>query len=570
MRYLKILFSIFLFFIIFNKPALAVGNGRFSVSYDIKYIVQETGMTTVNQTVILKNLTSNYYATEYSSKIVDEKIANIRGFDALGPLKTEVVSSNLKVLFNDKVYGLGKTYRWTLSYETPELAKKSGRIWEIILPKPSETEDIEDYSISLSVPKEFGQPAYLKPQPKAGFTWTKDEIKTSGIFAAFGDFQNYNFRLTYNLENTKVIPGQTEIALPPTTSYQEIYLQSLNPEPKDVTIDQDGNWLAQYDLKPREQKSVVLTGTALVYYQPRYKEEITNLIDLISPRKYWESEDPQILSQAANLKTAREIYDYTVAGLSYDSAKINKDNIRLGALNVLNNPKSAICMEFTDLFVTLARANKIPAREIEGFALTTNENRQPVALKKDILHAWPEYYDSALGVWTMVDPTWGHTTGGIDYFNQFDFNHLIFAIHGMDSTYPLSAGAYKGDNDTKDVLVSFGIEKPTDTENLELTLSGTNLTVTNKGPTLVKVQDTNLDLGFDKIPPFGKRVVALHIDSPNIILGGQRIIEVKINDRTKNFTVNFANRLPGILGFAAIITTGIWLVTKKLRHLPLF
>lgn len=564
---LQKLILIFIALLIFPSRVNAAGDGKFSVSYDIRYIVSKTGVTTVNQTISLKNLTSNYYPTEYSSRIVDDKVANIRGFDSSGPLKIEVANSTLKVYFNDKVYGMGKTYRWTLSYETSEIAKKSGRIWEIILPKPSETEAIEDYKISLEVPKEFGTPAYLKPLPKTGYTWFKDEIKTSGIFAAFGDYQNYNFRLTYHLENNNVIPVQTEIALPPTTAYQEVFLQSLTPQPKDVTIDQDGNWLASYDLNPREQKSVILTGTALVYYQQRYKEELTNLIDLISPRKYWESENSQILDLVNSLKTPKEIYDYTINNLWYDSSKIGKDNLRLGAVNAIVNPKSAICMEFTDLFIALARARKIPAREVEGFALTTNENRQPVSLKKDVLHAWPEYWEN--GMWNMVDPTWGHTTGGIDYFNQFDFNHLVFAVHGMDSSYPLSAGSYKGDNDTKDVLVSFGVEKPVAAENLDLTLSGTNLIIANKGQVLVRIRNTNLDLGFHNIPPFAKRIIALKVDNPNIILGGQRIIEVTINDQTKKFTVSFPNNLPILFAIAAVIAGGVFFVAQKVRHLPL-
>ena len=565
----KLFIFLLLYFIIPNK-ALATGDGKFAVSYDIKYNVAATGITTVNETVLLKNLSSNYYATEYSSKIVDEKIENIRGFDALGPLKTKVSNSNLKVYFNDKVYGLGRTYQWTLSYETSEIAKKSGRIWEIILPKPSDTEDIENYTITLNVPKEFGLPAYLKPQPKTGFVWTKDEIKTSGIFAAFGDYQNYNFRLTYHLDNKNVIPVRTEVALPPTTSYQEIFLQSLDPRPEDVIIDQDGNWLAQYNLNPREHKDIILTGTAIVYLQPRYPEKITNLIDLIAQKKYWDTADPEILDVASKYRTPKELYDFTVSTLTYDAAKIDQEIVRMGAKNALLSPESAICMEFTDLFVSLARAKKIPARELEGYALTTNEKRQPVALKRDILHAWPQYWNSDQGGWINVDPTWENTTGGIDYFNQFDFNHLVFAIHGMDSSYPPPAGAYKGNNDTKDVLVSFGMDKPTTLENLELALIETNLIVTNKGPTLVRIQNTNLDLGFDQIPPFAKRSVPLKISSPNIILGGQRIIEITINDQTKKFTINFPSRLPAILTIAVVIAAGVWFIAKKSRHLSLF
>jgi hypothetical protein len=75
----------------------------------------------------------------------------------------------------------------------------------------------------------------------------------------------------------------------------------------------------------------------------------------------------------------------------------------------------------------------------------------------DVLHSWPEYWDSELGVWIGVDPTWGHTTGGIDYFEKLDLKHFTFAIHGLHDNKPYAAGSYKlGPNPQKDVYVRFG------------------------------------------------------------------------------------------------------------------
>ena len=130
---------------------------------------------------------------------------------------------------------------------------------------------------------------------------------------------------------------------------------------------------------------------------------------------------------------------------------------RLGALKSLQTPEAAICMEFTDLFIATARANGIPAREINGFAYTENPEIQPLSLVNDVLHAWPEYYDSQKGAWIPVDPTWGSTTGGVDYFSKLDLRHFTFVIHGTSSTKPYPAGSYKlGSNPQKDVFVTFG------------------------------------------------------------------------------------------------------------------
>ena len=123
----------------------------------------------------------------------------------------------------------------------------------------------------------------------------------------------------------------------------------------------------------------------------------------------------------------------------------------------MKNKSSAICTEFTDLFIALARAAGIPAREVNGYAYTTNPALRPLSLAEDILHAWPEYYDESQSLWRPVDPTWGKTTGGVDFFTKLDLNHFVFTFHGFDSTYPYPAGSYKIDEQSgKDIHVEFG------------------------------------------------------------------------------------------------------------------
>ena len=115
-------------------------------------------------------------------------------------------------------------------------------------------------------------------------------------------------------------------------------------------------------------------------------------------------------------------------------------------------------MEFTDLFIALARAAGIPAREINGYAYTENPELQPLSLVADVLHSWPEYWDSSQKVWRPVDPTWEDTTGGIDYFDKFDLSHVTFVIHGKNTNYPYPAGSYKNPQSLqKDVLAQFGV-----------------------------------------------------------------------------------------------------------------
>jgi len=121
-------------------------------------------------------------------------------------------------------------------------------------------------------------------------------------------------------------------------------------------------------------------------------------------------------------------------------------------------------MEFTDMFIAIARAAGIPTREVQGYAYTQNERLRPLSLtleSGDILHAWPEYWDNERG-WIQVDPTWGSTSGGLDFFNKLDFNHITFVQRGLSPISPYPAGSFKsnGNQNKKDIDINFAVELP--------------------------------------------------------------------------------------------------------------
>ncbi len=261
------------------------------------------------------------------------------------------------------------------------------------------------------------------------------------------------------MENPLSKEAETEITLPPDTSFQKVYYENLNPRPSSMYIDTDGNWIAKYKLKSRERIDVIANGYVQIFAGlrpfPKPSQEVLN--QNLVESEYWEVNNPKIIEIAKSLKTPKDIYDYVSQSLKYDYARVRPNVERLGALKSLDNINSAICMEFTDLFIALARSKGIPAREINGFAYTENPEIQPLSLVNDVLHAWPEYYDFEKGSWIPVDPTWGSTTGGVDYFNKLDLRHFAFVIHGKSSVKPYPAGSYKlGSNPQKDVFVSFG------------------------------------------------------------------------------------------------------------------
>ncbi|MDP3917743.1 MAG: transglutaminase-like domain-containing protein [Candidatus Woesebacteria bacterium] len=445
--------------------------GEFLTDFDVTYKVKDTGITEVNNKITLTNIFSNLYATSYSIVLDNINPTNIKAYDEKGPL--EIIKNvsdktiSLQVKFANPVVGKDKSRVFWVSFEEPSFAIRTGEVWEVSIPRLSETARFASYYINLEVPESFGQEAYISPTPRDTFKldgllkykFNKEDVSKTGITAGFGQFQVFSFSLSYHLENPLNKESTTEIALPPDTAFQKVYYSNLNPRPTNMEVDSDGNWIGIFDLKPRERVDVTATGYVQIFASqrpyPRPTQETLN--DNLIEQTYWEINDPVIVNEAKKFKTAREIYDFVATKLKYDYERVKPNVERLGAVKALQNPDSAICMEFTDLFIALARAVGIPAREVNGFAYTENPIIQPLSLVNDVLHAWPEYYDYEKGVWIPVDPTWASTTGGVDYFNKLDLRHFTFVIHGKSSTEPYPAGSYKlGSNPQKDVFVSFG------------------------------------------------------------------------------------------------------------------
>ncbi len=486
-----LLIFVFLFFVpIFRSSVYAAedpstySGQEFATSYDVVYDVDLSGITTVTEKITLRNLTSEYFANQFKLTIGATQISDVKAEDEGGAMEVDTkqsgTSTTLSVKFNQQIAGLNKTYAWTLQFKSKDFAEKVGKVWEVRAPKISTASNLQSYNLTIAVPQSFGEPTLISPTPKSQTTssgkmfliFEKNQLQDSGVSASFGSNQLFNFDLTYHLANSNLVSILTNIALPPDTSFQDVIYQRLEPNPINVTVDDDGNYLAWYRLNRGQKLDVLVVGSAKLYTRSKVKNPTlpeTLRKKYTEGNKYWEKDNPQIQaklnevlgeSPLENSEKIKLIYRYVVSSLKYDSSRI-KDNIdRLGAVTALNNPDSAVCMEFTDLFIALARAAGIPARELDGYAYTLNPTLRPLSLTggadraKDILHAWPEYFDEKQG-WIMVDPTWENTTGGVDYFSKLDLNHFVFAIKGSSSQQPAPAGSYKyKGQDSHDVKVS--------------------------------------------------------------------------------------------------------------------
>ncbi|MBI2601354.1 transglutaminase domain-containing protein [Candidatus Daviesbacteria bacterium] len=623
MRTLKlVLFALSLFYIFLLLPSKTFAGEEFATSYNVTFDVDEAGITTVTEKISLKNLTSKFYANQFKLTIGTTQISDVQASDQSGPMETSVeqkdTSTVITVKFNQEVAGINKELPWILQFKSKDFAEKQGKVWEVRAPKISSSTNLDSYNMTISVPVSFGELSLISPTPKNEssnqnrrfLTFEKDQLINSGVSASFGDYQLFDFDLSYHLENDKLVPIVTNIALPPDTAYQDVIFQRINPKPVNVTVDEDGNYLAWYRLVKGEKMDVRVIGSAKLYTSS--KANFSKLSSQLrekytSSQKYWEKDNPIIKNTLSEIlgqdpptdpqEKVRLIYRYVVDTLKYDLGRINKEIQRYGAVTALNNPENAVCMEFTDLFIALLRAANIPARELNGFAYTSNEKLRPSSAQTDILHSWPEYWDEKNG-WVMVDPTWENTTGGVDYFNKLDLNHLTFVIKGFSSEYPIPAGAYKlggeagnprtpNQEEAKDVKATLSdrdfLLKPqlnveiitpdpilagfTQPLKIKITNEGNGVYSSNllsaSGNNLIFIRHDKLSTG--PIPAFGSAEFEFSVRSKTVLDSFSDQISVKVGSQnvTKNIEVKpfiLIRSTPILLTAVLVLLTSVYIV----------
>jgi len=579
-RNLILIFFLHLFFL----TAFPVYAADFKTDYQIDYHLTESK----------ENLNSRVISFPKSFFI-----SNLSASDDSGSIDPKITSDDKKTKiemeFNEPRIGRDTVNVIRLSFDQANLFKINGNVWEVMLPI-IENKDNSSYRVVVYLPETTDKKISIsKPKPDSisgnQIVWNNPTTKT--IYAVFGNSQYYKTNLTYNLKNAGLTPGFTEIALPPDTADQKIYLNKISEKPVKVNRDEDGNYMATYLLKPLENKTVTANLVVEIFPNPRdemleYNRNMFNLQKkyLLNQQKYWEIKNPQKLD---DYKTVSEIYSYVVSSLNYSYERVNSESVRFGADKALTVPDLAVCMEFTDLFVAMSRDKGIYAREIEGYGVSSDPQLRPLSLSSDVLHAWPEYYDTEKQIWRSVDPTWENTSG-IDYFTSFDLNHIAFVIHGKKSDYPYPAGMYKIEN-SKDISVEPETKKPEEkieisiediqiadsltdnkTHSAKFSIKNLSNVYVREVPVEIKLPGINLSLSSVKIEllaPYERKEINLElkIDKSKkinktdfqIIVFGKKLFEqqIKIVSPIYEFLLK--------IGGSLIIITFVYLLLKNRR-----
>ena len=455
-----------------TTPVIAASE-NFDISLTSTYTVDAVGVTKVTHNFNITNTEPTIFLTQYALRTSYPDLKNVivryQNEVLIPNVVQDETSTSIAINFPDEVVGEGKTRSFIIEYTNTNLATLAGEVLELHVPELSEAAEYTKHTAIIKVPEKYGYPPRITPEPTTvattdgQFVLQFDNLNGADISAIFGNTQTYGLTLRYQLENTTSGTALAQIALPPDTAFQTIHIYDIDPQPESLKTDADGNWIATYQIAPTSATNVYVTAAARVQLEPITTRPLpTPTQKMLAEDQYWEVQAPLIQDFARKFKTPLDIYTHVVSSLSYNSADLSAGVSRQGAVQAFAQPEQAVCQEFSDTFIAIARAASIPARRNVGYGYAENNQLRPSSYQGDLLHAWPEYWNQEKQLWIPVDPTWGNTTGGIDYFSQFDLNHIVFAINGESSTTPYPAGSYKNvsNETTQDVDVSFAQEFP--------------------------------------------------------------------------------------------------------------
>jgi transglutaminase-like putative cysteine protease len=354
--------------------------------------------------------------------------------------------------------------KFTLEYTNYGLIEKTGALYDIyasgldkdtVFETSSQTFDFNtNITIDQAIFPEqnFALPAATEitnvSATQKKYSYNKQSILGKTIWIQMGRKQYYHFKLLQKTEPTMQsnlgLQNEYQIVLPRDVDnaelYQKVYFDKIFPLPSRTEKDADGNLIAYFNVSSFESGEITVEGFVEVgLTQVKVNSENSGaLSDLaaasvasyLKPAEFWEVSAPEIQAAASEIKKdTTNVYSLISDTFSYVTNKINYNEVkrfglneRQGALATLKIG-SGVCMEYSDLFLTLARAQGLPTRAVFGYGYDPKEGSSTQET-----HQWVESYIPKLDKWLDIDVTWGDSGKAAEgaYLNHF-YTHIVTA-----------------------------------------------------------------------------------------------------------------------------------------------
>ncbi len=368
---------------------------------------------------------------------------------------------------------------FVVSYKTDLYIDLAGGMLDLQLPGLSQdfksrvSHNTEGYTemtnitISVSIPSRFGAVSSYFPTTarqaidKKGNTtlqFSLLDLIGKSIQISVGNERLIKFELkgkTYQTNNDTpeilegLLKNYIEVVLPSSregteNGNQEILYSKIEPFPISLRTDSDGNVIARLPVSAASSGVIMIEGYAKLKNIPLTKDALNAVKTAISEDMkiytagepaYWQTLDPSIVAVAQKeidssgkiMNQVRKTMAFVSRSLSYADIKEASSLVRLGAKESLVQ-KVGVCMEYSDLLLTLLRSQGIPTRAVFGDGVGTRVDRT----LEGIGHQWVSVWLPGVG-WTPIDPTWSDNNR--EYVGH-DVNHFTWYVASASVNEP--------------------------------------------------------------------------------------------------------------------------------------
>jgi len=461
-------------------------NAQVEITIDREFTVNPAAEMVIQETETLRNRFTDRFIPKGSERKYIFVIS-AQTTEARAEVATKIYNS-LNLRISDKIinyqryqqagqYGIsyqlpqsinpGRSQTIVINYKHPELAEKSGGVVDAYIPAFEEdfqftgdnTKSV--YNTVLRLPTVAGPDNLVSITPSAKYVEGEFDVYEFDQKSLLGKFvwiqkgkeQIYKFSLVQPLGITSQRDNgnidEYEMIFPRDIQElnvtQRVIFTNIQPEPLAVSVDKEGNLLATFRKAANQPMDAIIEGYAVLTTQRqdltnsgKISEEPTKLAEYqkyIAPGQYWEADaaaitdfaQAQVGTQDDIYTTIITLYEAVVERIDYSQVKRFGLNERQGALQTLNGG-AAVCMEYSDLYLSLLRNRGIAARAAFGYGY---DSRLDAASQEP--HQWIQVYLPAQNSWISVDVTWGESgpkvIGG-------DLNHFYTHLAATDPNSP--------------------------------------------------------------------------------------------------------------------------------------
>jgi hypothetical protein len=404
-----------------------------SAQYEVttNYLLQEDGTADVELNLTGNNVTEDTTPPKVILPLVGINPTQIEAkYEDGTAIETEVGQEGKTVILQTNENNTdGKPWKLTLTYKT-ELAKRYGTttIYDVPGQGYGDLEISKETVAIQSVPElSGGVPRGFEPEIKEislgneVMTWVSaDGPLNESVGVLYGDKSLAKYTFATKLENTSWWWADKEVVLPPDTNQQSVVLSSIEPKPKELRLDQDGNIIATYSLRPRQSVDVKAQGEIFISnysYALGGSSGLSNIPaelkdNYTQTNEVWNGDqvDSDVSADLPVSKMVEEIFSATVEKIPGEAKGVDE------------------AQKWSNALVGELRSAGIPARLILGQAYTDGL----MSIDPPQAFAWVEAYVPATG-WITLDPM---TERSMQLFGSADVERVALVMRGSDPGYP--------------------------------------------------------------------------------------------------------------------------------------